>query len=446
MQKNKHLSQLELDEYMLCINSQIQPEGQHSAVDRFLGRSVLNFIPNSFNDQFVWQDAIKARSEVREKRVNKKSRGCKEAFYPGQPVLLQDHISRKWDQPGIISKVREAPCGKILSYEIITDKGHTTTRHRSMIKSVPNINNESADLPIVDDSGEDPKDDDQTNKWSRGERLRAKKALIHEDLILKTSTLAELNQQHEAEYPISNPEDQHGQSQHHEAGDQISSPAERCQHGNNFFDQASKNIMKAQSAHSESHARSVVTEKAIATRPSRANSALAESPFISTIVEEQRAPATSLTSYTTFRRGSQARPLASVTGCLAPGLAGQESLSLIEGRFEEQICKRKITRIYISRSLRMSRTTCSGTCCLIAYALAVTVGLVLSVVICIATSKEFQLFQSGKNLTDFQQSQATQTVYEANIFSSIQETGVEMVKEEEQGRCPVTQYRLPPIL
>ena len=80
------------------------------------------------------------------------------------------------------------------------------------------------------------------------------------------------------------------------------------------------------------------------------------------------------------------------------------------------------------------------------YALAVTVGLVLSVVICIVTSKECQLFQSGKNLTDFQQSQATQTVYEANIFSSIQETGVEMVKEEEQGRCPVTQYRLPPIL
>ena len=108
-----------------------------------------------------------------------------------------------------------------------------------MIKSVPNINNESADLPIVDDSGKDPKDDDQA-KWSRGERLRAKKALIHEDLI-QNSSILELSQQHEAEYPISNPEDQHGQSQHHEAGDQISSPAERCQHRINFFDQASLN-------------------------------------------------------------------------------------------------------------------------------------------------------------------------------------------------------------
>ena len=81
-----------------------------------------------------------------------------------------------------------------------------------------------------------------------------------------------------------------------------------------------------------------------------------------------------------------------------------------------------------------------------AYALAVTVGLVLSIVICISTSKECQLFQEGRNTTDFQQSQASQTVYEANIFSSIHETGVEMVKEGEQGRCPVTQYRMPLII
>ena len=93
----------------------------------------------------------------------------------------------------------------------------------------------------------------------------------------------------------------------------------------------------------------------------------------------------------------------------------------------------------------MPKTTCSGTCCLIAYALAVTVGFILSVVICIATSKECHLIRNGENLTDFQQSQAKQTFFEANIFSQVQETGVEMVKKEEQGKCP-TEYRLPPIL
>ena len=35
----------------------------------------------------------------------------------------------------------------------MTDKGHLTTRHRSMIKSVPNVNNEATNIPdIVDDS------------------------------------------------------------------------------------------------------------------------------------------------------------------------------------------------------------------------------------------------------------------------------------------------------
>ena len=84
--------------------------------------------------------------------MNRPSRGCKEAFSPGQPVLLQDHISRKWDISGKFSKIRQAPDGKILSYEILTDKGHLTTRHRSMIKSVPNVNNESNNIPgIIDD-------------------------------------------------------------------------------------------------------------------------------------------------------------------------------------------------------------------------------------------------------------------------------------------------------
>ena len=65
---------------MLCINSQIQPEGQFSAVDRFLGRSVMNFIPNSFNDQFVWEDAIKARSQAREKEWLENNEGARNPF------------------------------------------------------------------------------------------------------------------------------------------------------------------------------------------------------------------------------------------------------------------------------------------------------------------------------------------------------------------------------
>ena len=96
---------------------------------------------------------------MRERRVNRPSRGCKEAFFPGKPVLLQDHISRKWNISGKISKLRQAPDGKILSYEILTSKGHLTTRHRSMIKSVPNVDNNPNNIPGIidgDDSEEVP--------------------------------------------------------------------------------------------------------------------------------------------------------------------------------------------------------------------------------------------------------------------------------------------------
>ena len=79
-----------------------------------------------------------------------------------------------------------------------------------------------------------------------------------------------------------------------------------------------------------------VPEKGIATMSSQADPVLAENSLISTIVEEQRAPATLLTSYTGFHRGSQVGP-SSVGGCLAPFQVYPESLPIVD-RTKEQIC------------------------------------------------------------------------------------------------------------
>ena len=374
---------------MLCINSQIQPEGQFSAVDRFLGRSVMNFIPNSFNDQFVWEEAIKARSQAREKRVARKQRGCKESFQPGQPVILQDHVSRKWDQPGTITKVREAPCGKILSYEVLTDRGHTTIRHRTMIKSVTDTNNDNVDLPIVD-PGQDSDDDDQA-KWSRGGRLRSKKALIQENLSQKSSTLAECCHHHEARHSVSNGQVQSDKNQHNEArqsvsncqvqldknqhneeGSQVSSPVEPYQHGNSFGIQTIKISMQAHSAPPESHGGPVVTNEALVTKTSQAESAVARLSPIRTRVEEPGELATPVTSLTTFHKESPGHPWTSVPVHISIEPAGQEVLS--------EVFKWS-PHIHISDSRQMAKATCSGPCVLMAYALIVTVGLVLSIVI-----------------------------------------------------------------
>ena len=111
----------------------------------------------------------------------------------------------------------------------MTDKGHLTTRHRSMIKSVPNVNNEANNIPdIIDDSGEDPNTDEPANTWSRGDRLRAKTVTIHEaeESILKNFIPVEHSQQHEAD-------------------DLTSSLVEQSQQGKNFLNQASRSNMNA---------------------------------------------------------------------------------------------------------------------------------------------------------------------------------------------------------
>ena len=94
----------------------------------------------------------------------------------------------------------------------------------------------------------------------------------------------------------------------------------------------------------------------------------------------------------------------------------------------------------------MAKLTCSGPCVLMAYSFIVTLGLVLTIVICISTAKECNLSQDGRNSTDYQQSASSQTVYEANIFSAVNQNGVEMNKEGMQGKCPQVQARLPPII
>ena len=59
-----------------------------------------------------------------------------------------------------------------------------------MIKATPKVNNE-ANLPaVIDVPDDDSSTPEPANTWSRGNRLRAKSATIHEadDPILKTSS------------------------------------------------------------------------------------------------------------------------------------------------------------------------------------------------------------------------------------------------------------------
>ena len=77
----------------------------------------------------------------------------------------------------------------------------------------------------------------------------------------------------------------------------------------------------------------------------------------------------------------------------------------------------------------MPKASC--TCILYLYAVGMTVGFMIAVVVCIATTKDCQQIHNGENVTDFQEAQTKQTFFEANFFSQVQDKGGEMNKMED---------------
>ena len=55
----------------------------------------------------------------------------------GESVRLQDIKTKRWDRHGVVTGIRVADDGRILSYDIDID-GTTTTRHRKYMSKVPN--------------------------------------------------------------------------------------------------------------------------------------------------------------------------------------------------------------------------------------------------------------------------------------------------------------------
>ena len=186
-----NISQLELDEYILACNAQVQRVGQASSLDRFFGKSILTQIPNSLNTNFNWRESMDARQLLREERVNKPQKGNKRLYKEGKSVVLQNPNTKLWDIPATITSCRTAPDGKILSYNLRQLNGHNTTRHRVFIR--PALPEEEADGVIeggVDDKAVDDKavDDEIAEPVEPvSSRLRARTAVFSDELVEKCS-------------------------------------------------------------------------------------------------------------------------------------------------------------------------------------------------------------------------------------------------------------------
>ena len=114
---------------MFLINAREQPGGVGSPSSRFLRRGVRTGIPNSLDRSVNWDRMIELRGVEHEKRVQKPGRCSKESYVVGETVLVQNIKNKQWDNTGVITEVRLAHDGTIVSYGLDV-QGHPTTRHR----------------------------------------------------------------------------------------------------------------------------------------------------------------------------------------------------------------------------------------------------------------------------------------------------------------------------
>ena len=86
---------------------------------------------------------MRKRGELKEKRFHKKERTVGKLTYAvGEHVRLQDIRTKRWDRVGVVTGIRVADDGKILSYDIEVD-GTKTTRHRKYLSKIPNSDDET---------------------------------------------------------------------------------------------------------------------------------------------------------------------------------------------------------------------------------------------------------------------------------------------------------------
>ena len=128
------LTKQHLNELTFAINSTTSSEGTGSPAERFFGRSVRSRLPNSINPEIKSSELIKRRIQKHDARIKNKNKTNKILYEVGQRVRLQNIATRDWDLKGTIDKLRIADDGRVLSYDVFTDKNHMTTRHRRYLK------------------------------------------------------------------------------------------------------------------------------------------------------------------------------------------------------------------------------------------------------------------------------------------------------------------------
>ena len=119
---------------VFSINTTESAEGTGSPSTRFFGRALRTNIPNSVKPEIRADELIRKRIEKHDARISKKNKRNKILYNIGERVRLQNVVNKDWELLGTIERRRTADDGRVVSYDVMTDKGYLTSRHRRYLK------------------------------------------------------------------------------------------------------------------------------------------------------------------------------------------------------------------------------------------------------------------------------------------------------------------------
>ena len=83
------------------------------------------------------------RAEQHQRRVEKPGKTNKDQYSVGETCWVQDVRSKKWDKEGVITQVRTAYDGRIVSYDLTVNGAHAIRHRRYLCKKVEADDNEA---------------------------------------------------------------------------------------------------------------------------------------------------------------------------------------------------------------------------------------------------------------------------------------------------------------
>ena len=93
-------------------------------------------LPGTMRDHVEHQEMIKRRHENQVNLSLKKGRVAVDEFLVKDRVVIQNNISGKWDEEGVIISSRRADDNSVQSFEVQTDSGTVKLRNKRFLKHV----------------------------------------------------------------------------------------------------------------------------------------------------------------------------------------------------------------------------------------------------------------------------------------------------------------------